>query len=396
MSEVALADCGTWLSGGTPNTAVSAYWGGDIPWITASSLTTRHLSTSTRRLTSLGLAAGSRIVPANTLIFVVRGMSLKNEFRVGLTTRDAAFGQDCKALVPREGIDPEYLLLAFEAARDRILRLVDEASHGTGRLQTPLLGALRVRIPPHQEQRRIAEIFDAIDDTIRATKRLIVKTGAARAGIVEALLSSAEGETVRLDSRAHVFGGKRLPAGWSYSTRPTASRYLRVLDFYRRPIDYGSLESLTSETLNILRRYEIAEGDCYISIAGSIGFVGVCKPPAGMRIILTENAARLVCDDTLDPEFLALQMNARAIQQQIDAEVGTGAGVPKLALHRIASLRLVVPPIEPQLQVVRAAQALDSKLASINSELGKLLALRAGLAADLLTGRVRVGVGEGG
>lgn len=34
---VPLGRCGKWLSGGTPSTENSAFWNGDIPWITASS-----------------------------------------------------------------------------------------------------------------------------------------------------------------------------------------------------------------------------------------------------------------------------------------------------------------------------------------------------------------------
>ena len=35
---VSMAESARWYSGGTPNTSESAYWGGDIPWISALSL----------------------------------------------------------------------------------------------------------------------------------------------------------------------------------------------------------------------------------------------------------------------------------------------------------------------------------------------------------------------
>src|SRR4051812_8111083 len=93
-----LGECAIWYSGGTPSTSVPEYWGGDIPWITASSLHDFYVRDSERKITKLGLQNGTRLMPQDTIIFVVRGMSLKSEFRVGIARRPVAFGQDCKAI----------------------------------------------------------------------------------------------------------------------------------------------------------------------------------------------------------------------------------------------------------------------------------------------------------
>ena len=188
-SEVFLRDCGHWLSGGTPDTGTPGYWGGEIPWITASSLKGRYLSQSKRTLTPAGAEAGSRIVPRHTILFVVRGMSLKKEFRVGMAIRPVAFGQDCKALVPADGVEPKYLLFALEAAESRVLRMVDEASHGTGRLQMPLLGSLKLWLPPLEEQRRIVEIIESIDEIMLANEGRLAKLRRMRSGLAADLLS---------------------------------------------------------------------------------------------------------------------------------------------------------------------------------------------------------------
>ncbi|MFF2816432.1 restriction endonuclease subunit S [Kitasatospora cineracea] len=145
--EVALADTAQWRSGGTPKTNEPSYWDGDIPWISAASLKSPWLDDSERKVTQLGAKNGTRLVPAGTIIFVVRGMSLTTEFRVGLTQREVAFGQDCKALVPHPQVDPVVLLLALRSRTREILGLVDTAGHGTGRLGTDLIEKLRVRLP---------------------------------------------------------------------------------------------------------------------------------------------------------------------------------------------------------------------------------------------------------
>jgi type I restriction enzyme S subunit len=156
--RLALGDAGKWMSGGTPSTEDSAFWGGDFPWISAASLKSFHVAVSERRLTSAGLKQATNVVPAGTVLMVVRGMSLKSELRMGVAQRPVAFGQDCKAIIPT--VVPSALLAtALYSARSDILELVDEAGHGTGRLQWDLLSAFPIAIPNDD---RLVQMLDAL------------------------------------------------------------------------------------------------------------------------------------------------------------------------------------------------------------------------------------------
>lgn len=188
-TPVPLSSTGVWLSGGTPNTNEPLFWGGPIPWITASSLRSKYLSRSSRTLTVAGVRSGSRLVPPGTLICVVRGMSLKSEFRVGIAAVKLAFGQDCKALRVTDEWLPAYLHLQLAARESEVLRLVDEASHGTGRLQMSLLGALLVDRISLAEQQRVVTLFQAHEERVSAEEAELAKLRQLRAGLAEDLLS---------------------------------------------------------------------------------------------------------------------------------------------------------------------------------------------------------------
>lgn len=168
-----LGECGKWLSGGTPSTRVEEYWNGEIPWISSSSLTNFYITDSDRRVTDLGLRNGTRLVPEQTILFVVRGMSLKSEFRVGVTARPVAFGQDCKALIPNSHLDPMYLAYALKAREPTVLQLVDRAGHGTGRLSTDAIKGLWIPLPPLDVQREIVRILEAVDRKIASEEKLL-------------------------------------------------------------------------------------------------------------------------------------------------------------------------------------------------------------------------------
>ncbi|WP_263167200.1 restriction endonuclease subunit S [Streptomyces sp. SCSIO ZS0520] len=155
---VTLGSAARWLSGGTPKTSESSYWGGGIPWISALSLKSPWIDDSDRKLTDLGSVSGTRMVPAETIIFVVRGSSLKSEFRVGITQCEVAFGQDCKALIPDASIDPNLLFHAVRSNTSKIMEMVDETSIGAGRLSTDLISKLEVRVPEMRDDPTAAEL----------------------------------------------------------------------------------------------------------------------------------------------------------------------------------------------------------------------------------------------
>lgn len=167
-----LKDCAQWLSGGTPRKSRPEFWGGDIPWISAKSLNDFFVSHSESMVTEFAIGNGTRLVPANSILFVVRGMSLKSEFRLGITTRAVSFNQDVKALIPAEGIDPNFLVYAIKAKTSEILSMVEEAGHGTGVLPTPLIQSLEIAVPSISEQLIVAGLFRALDDKIELNRQM--------------------------------------------------------------------------------------------------------------------------------------------------------------------------------------------------------------------------------
>ena len=112
---------------------------------------------TTLRITDEAARAGSRLVPPETILVVVRGMSLAKEFRLGLAARTVAFNQDIKALAHEPDVDPLLLFHALDAQRDQIRDKASEASHGTKKLDTPVLSEVPIVVPPQRLQRDFRE-----------------------------------------------------------------------------------------------------------------------------------------------------------------------------------------------------------------------------------------------
>ncbi len=142
-----LGDCAKLLSGGTPQKAIAEYWNGDIPWVGSGEMSKSFLHDTTLRVTAKGAKDGTRLVPLNTVLVGVRGMSLAKEFRISITMRETTFNQDIKALECVDGIDPLFLFYARKARKEYIRDLATDASHGTKKLDTDPLKAVEILVP---------------------------------------------------------------------------------------------------------------------------------------------------------------------------------------------------------------------------------------------------------
>jgi type I restriction enzyme S subunit len=214
------SDVAKLVSGNTPSKGNSEFWDGNIPWLSAKDLKTNRVRTSIDRLTEAGVASGAKMLPANSIFFVVRGMSLANEFRVSLSEVDCAFNQDLKGVRCNEGVDPEFLFYALFAKRDEIRQRAGEASHGTKKLPTEVIEALKIRKPDDiDDQRKVAAVASKYDDLIENNRRRI------------ALLEEAARQLYkewfvrfRFPGHEHVPIVDGVPEGWEIGA---------ISDFYR-------------------------------------------------------------------------------------------------------------------------------------------------------------------
>lgn len=195
-------------------------------------------------------------------------------------------------------------------------------------------------------------------------------------------------EIKTLGEVAKIKGGKRIPKGSKYADIPTQYPYIRVTDFENMSVNTKNLKYLTDEIQEKIKNYTISKDDVYISIAGSIGKVGII-PDELDKANLTENAAKII--HSMNKKYLAFYLNSNEIQSQISF-LTKATTQPKLALNRIENLIIKIPPIETQKQIV---QILESKFAHleklaqfVNASLENLQRLKSSLLNQAFKGEL--------
>ena len=152
-----LVSCAAFRSGGTPSKSRAEYWEGEIPWVSSGEMSETRIYDTPLHVSPEGADVGSRLVARDTILVVVRGMSLAKEFRLATVAREMAFNQDLKALECRDGIDSLFLFHSLLDQRDGIRELSTEASHGTKKLDTAVLERLPILVPELRQQRLFRE-----------------------------------------------------------------------------------------------------------------------------------------------------------------------------------------------------------------------------------------------
>ena len=165
---------------------------------------------------------------------------------------------------------------------------------------------------------------------------------------------------VRLGSLADVKGGKRLPKGTTFSENITKHPYIRVTDFNAIGVSLEGLKYIDEDVYEKISRYTISSDDIYVSIAGSIGKVGII-PSCIDGANLTENAAKITNIKGINQKYLCLFLKSEFAQYQMQsATIATTQA--KLALFRIESLTFPLPPLSEQQRIVERIEELFAKL----------------------------------
>jgi type I restriction enzyme S subunit len=196
-----LKNTGSWSGGGTPSKANPAYWeGGTIPWVSPKDMKTFEIVDSQDKITPEAIADSPvRLVPAGSILMVVRSGILAHTFPVAIANTDVTLNQDMKAIIPREDIVPKFLAYQLISQSNTILTNCTKTGTTVSSVETKLLQSLQVWIPVEAKQEAIVADLDKqlsrLDETTSTLQAIQAKLKQARASILKAAVEGRLVET---------------------------------------------------------------------------------------------------------------------------------------------------------------------------------------------------------
>ncbi len=242
-------------------------------------------------------------------------------------------------------------------------------------LNSEMVRKISVPIPCKAEQIEIANLLDIVNRIILKRKQTLQKLDElVKARFVELFgdpkVNDKSWKSGVLADHFEVKGGKRIPKGMGYSDIKTNHPYLRATDMKNETIVEDDIHYISEEVFQHIKRYTVNGGDIYLTNVGvNLGMAGVI-PPKFDGASLTENAVKLVpkAEKILEGLFLAHYINSPGIQDYIN-ERKMAVGVPKLAIFRIETMPLLIPPIEVQKDFITFVEQVNKSKVAVQKSL---------------------------
>ncbi|MBB3995202.1 type I restriction enzyme S subunit [Sulfitobacter undariae] len=348
---------------------------------------THLICTAIDRLTEVG-ARGAKMAQPDHILMLVRGMTLLKDVPIGFVTKPVAFNQDLKALVANENVNPLFLSYLLVEKKRVMMGLVNTANHGTGRLDTNLLKALPIDIPPLPEQRKIADILSTWDRAIETSEALLATARTQKRALMQSLLTGKrrfpefeeqEWKIGGLDLLAEIHMGQS-PAGSTYNSDGIGSPLLNGPTEFtdRHPV----ARQWTTKPTKMCK-----DGDVLVCVRGSS--TGRMNVADGAYCIGRGIAAVRKRNGLTDTVYLQQLLHSLV---ELVLSRAAGSTFPNIDKKSLNALQVHIPTYEAQKRIGLVLADADDEIDSYVGDIKNLHAEKKALMQQLLTGKRRVNV----
>ncbi len=148
-------------SGGTPNRAISSYYGGEIPWIKSGELNDGLITTYEETINEEGLKNSSaKIYPKGTLVLALYGATVG---KTGILDFQSASNQAVCAVFPEKEINKEYLFWFFR--QNRLEYLHQSFGGAQPNISQEVVKNTLIPVPPVEVQNDVQKYLFQIEKT---------------------------------------------------------------------------------------------------------------------------------------------------------------------------------------------------------------------------------------
>lgn len=371
VRSVPIGEVCTIVGGGTPATNVTEYYGGSIPWITPKDMKTWDIYDAQISITEAGLQnSATRLVPANSVLVVVRSGVLKHSVPVAINRVPVAINQDMKALLCSEAADPNYVA-RFIKERSRVILQWVRATTADN-FPIDKLKHLELPLPPLSEQRRIAAILDKADE-LRANRRAALSK---LDSLTQSIFLDMFGDPAKVLTQWPVrklgnlldflTSGSR---GWAQYYADSGALFLRIQNVRHDELLLDDIAYVNAPDTAEANRTQVQTGDVLLSITADLGRTAVV--PEGIGKAYINQHLSILRTKQLFPRFLSAYFASPVGQRQVleRNRHGVKAG---LNFDDIRSFIVPLPPIELQHEFGRRVTVVEKLKTEQHAFLTKL------------------------
>jgi type I restriction enzyme S subunit len=330
--------------GRTPARNQARYWGAGSPWLSIADMNgKKHVSTTKEQITTEAVReCRCRQVQPGTVL-----MSFKLSLgRVAMAACPIYTNEAIAALPIKNAakLCPEYLYWALQQIDFTLGQ--DRAAKGLT-LNKPKLAALKIPVPPLDEQRRIAAILDQAEELRAKRRAALALLDQLPQSIFLEMFGEMNAKAVTLGDYTERVTKGTTPTTLGFSFTDSGIPLLRVQNLREDRIDFTEdVLYIARDTHLALARSQIRPGDVLTTIAGTIGRT-VIVPGDAPEANCNQAIAIITPKADLHRQYLRYWLSSPAAQRQISQGQVT-ATISNLSLGQIKGLTISLPNLELQ------------------------------------------------
>jgi type I restriction enzyme, S subunit len=386
--EYSLGELTNWFSGGTPSKENKEFWSGNIPWISAKTMTNYKVSTSELNITEKGLSNGSRLALENDILLLVRGSGLFNDIPINLVDKPVAYNQDIKAIRAKKSELQKFIFFWLHGNKKGLNDILEETGIGAGKLDTDLLKKLSISIPTNKVE------FDFIVQTSEALFNkidLLHRQNATLEKMAETLFrqwfveeAKEEWETGKVSDLIKILSGFAFKSSsFVESGKYRLITIKGVQDGYLELNNADNIEELPNRMPDFCK---LQIGDILLSLTGN---VGRCCLVDTTYLLLNQRVAKLHPINERDRAYTYFLFRQPQIKQLLE-EMGKGTAQSNLSPIETSNIELQIPDKDILNQFSAIATPWLKKILFNKKSIQNLTSLRDNLLPKLMSGEVKV------
>jgi type I restriction enzyme S subunit len=307
--------------------------------------------------------------------------------KVGVADFDAVVSSDIYVFAPKnDKLLPE--LLPFLCMSERFCQHAVETSAGSlsPRTNWRKLMLFEFKLPPLDQQRRIAEILWAVDECLFTNDNLVNALHEYRQSLLDSIAHEYASIHALVSLESAIDPGRPICYGILKPGLgiPNGIPVIKVRDFPDGHIHAVDLLRTTPEIEAPFKRSRLRTDDLLISIRGTVG--RLAEVPASLDgANITQDTARLSIAQEHNRKYIRALLESRFVQNQITSRV-TGLAVKGINIGELRKIQIPLPPrpkqdaIAEQLGEISKAQTAASNMSK--QQRGLMASMREILLGD--------------
>lgn len=387
--ECSLGEIAEWGSGGTPNRGIPSYYNGTIPWLKTGDLNDGLITEVKEFITDLGLKNSSaKIFPKNSVVIAMYGATIG---KTGILNFDSSTNQACAVAVPYFNMN-KFIYLFLKSEKENFIE------KGKGGAQPNISQAVikshRINLPPLPEQNRIVAKIDVLFAQLETIKTSMAKVPLLLKDFRQQVLKQAvTGKLTNKNDIISVSLSSTITIGSLFEEAPLNWKWVKLIDIAKLEsghtprkseeeywingnVPWISLQDIRAAHGKIINETKYMPNELGIKKSSARllpkGTVCFCRDISvgyttvmGKEMSTTQHFANWICGNSLNNMFL-LYVFMSAKDFLIASGKGTTVGT--IYMPALKELRILLPPLEEQLQIVRRVEKLFAKADAIEHQ----------------------------